>query len=239
MSELRPQLEEILETLWVLTEDRDQRTASFDELYKELLGRKKFSEELTKSLLEELISLKFIEINNDRNIILSQKGYVRARQIIRFHRLYERLFSDVLRMEDNTIIENSACVLEHIISADVEESVCTLLGHPKTCPHGFKIPPGPCCEQKISTVSSIIVPVTELDIGESGPIAYITSKDNREMNKLLAFGILPGNILKMHQKMPFNGPIVVQIDETQLALEKSIADQISVRRGKRKHHSND
>ena len=235
MSEVRPELEEILEILWTLTEDLDKKTVSFEDLYEEIIEKEGFSdsEELTKNLLEELISLDYIDIKDDRDVTLTQKGFARARQIIRCHRLYERLFTDVLRMKDDAKIENSACVLEHVISSDVEENVCTLLGHPKTCPHGYKIPPGPCCERKIATVSSIIVPVTELDIGETGIIAYITSQDNREMDKLLAFGILPGNPLKLHQKMPRNGPIVLQIDETQVALEKEIADQISVRRGKK------
>lgn len=234
MSELRPELEEILETIWVLTEDMNKKSVSFEELYEQLRENEELSEELTKSLLEELISLKFIDIKDDHELLFSEKGYERARQIIRSHRLYERLFSDVLRMKDDEQIESSACVLEHVIAADVEENVCTLLGHPKTCPHGYKIPLGPCCRRKATTVSSIIVPITDLDIGETGNIAYIASKNNREMDKLLAFGILPGNKVKLHQKMPLNGPIVIQIDETQVALEKSVAAQISVRRGKKR-----
>ncbi|MHA1129812.1 MAG: metal-dependent transcriptional regulator [Candidatus Helarchaeota archaeon] len=232
MSELRAQLEEILERTWMITEDVNKKSVSFEELYGMLHDQMHFSEELTKSLLEELVSLNFIEIQ-DNKITLSKKGYARARQIIRSHRLYERLFTDVLRITDDTRIESGACVLEHVISADVEESVCTLLGHPKTCPHGYKIPPGACCKRGATTVSSIIVPVTELDIGESGTIAYIASENNREMDKLLAFGILPGNRVKLHQKMPLNGPIVIQIDETQVALEKSIAEKIAVRRLKK------
>ncbi len=233
MSEIYPDLEEILEHLWMLTEDLDRKTTGFEELYKQLLEDKKFSGERTKSLLNELIDLKFIEIQ-DEQIKLTEKGYQRARQIIRSHRLYERLFSDVLRIEDEEKIEKGACVFEHCIEPDVEESVCTLLGHPKTCPHGFKIPPGPCCDRNVSTISSIISPVTKLDIGETGIISYITSQSNRQMDKLLAFGILPGNPVKLHQKMPLNGPVVIQIDQTQVALEKSVAENIYVRRRARK-----
>ena len=234
MSELRPELEEILEMIWMLTVDENEKTTNFEDLYKILDENKLFSGELTKSLLEELISLKFVEIDDKEHIQLRQKGYDRARQIIRSHRLYERLFSDVLRIEDDAQIERGACVLEHVIAEDIEENVCTLLGHPTKCPHGRPIPPGLCCERRDSTVASIFLPVTELDIGESGTIAYIASNDNRQMDKLLAFGILPGNDVKLHQKMPMNGPVVIQIDETQVALEKSVADQICIRRGKKK-----
>ncbi|MHA1648722.1 MAG: metal-dependent transcriptional regulator [Candidatus Helarchaeota archaeon] len=232
MSELRHDLEEILEYIWMLTKDIDKKSTTIGELHQKIYDSKKFSEEKTKSLVNELNSLNFIKVKDDR-IEFSKKGYERARQIIRCHRLYERLFSEVLRIADDAKLEKEACVLEHIIASDVEESVCTLLGHPKTCPHGFKIPPGPCCKKKLSTISSIIVPVTELDIGESGTISYITSQSNREMDKLLAFGILPGNPIKLHQKMPLNGPIVLQIDQTQVALEKSVAEHIYVRRIKK------
>ncbi|NVM29747.1 MAG: metal-dependent transcriptional regulator [Candidatus Helarchaeota archaeon] len=233
MSELRSDLEEILEIIWMLTVDENEPTTTFEELYKNLYETKEFSGELTKSLLEELISLKLIDIKDDIHVALSQKGYDRARQIIRAHRLYERLFADVLRIKDDAQIERGACVLEHIIAEDVEETVCTLLGHPTKCPHGRPIPPGLCCERRDSSIASIFTPVTELDIGETGQIAYISSNDNREMDKLLAFGILPGNAVKLHQKMPYNGPIVIQIDQTQVALEKSVADQICVRRIKK------
>jgi len=232
MSELQPNLEELLEIVWMLTEDMNKKSTNFEDLSKKLNEKKGFPEEHAKQFLEELIALKFIDTQG-KELCFSKKGYDHARQIIRRHRLYERLFHDVLQM-DETKMESSACEYEHVISEDVEESVCTLLGHPRTCPHNRIIPPGRCCERKVSTISSIIVPITNLDIGETGTVAYITSQNNREMDKLLALGILPGNSVKLHQKMPFEGPIVIQIDQTQVALEKSIADQICVRRVKKK-----
>ena len=130
-------------------------------------------------------------------------------------------------------VELDEFVLQHVIAEDIEENVCTLLGHPSQCPHGRPIPPGLCCERRDSTIASIFLPVTELDIGESAIISYISSNDNRQMDKLLAFGILPGNSVKLHQIMPLNGPVVIQIDQTQVALERDVAEQICVRRGKR------
>ncbi len=230
MSELKPELEEMLELIWMLTIEKNKNSTNFEKLYEAIHNEKEFSGELTKSLLEELISLKFIEIKDNNEIYLIQKGYDRAREIIRCHRLYERLFTDVLRMDDDIKIEKGACVLEHVIAEDIEEKICTLLGHPKTCPHGKSIPLGPCCKRKDSIISSILTPVTDLEVGETGVIAYLSSNTNREMDKLLAFGILPGNSIKLHQKMSHNGPVVIQIDQTQVALERSIADQICVRR---------
>jgi len=73
-------------------------------------------------------------------------GEARARDVIRRHRLAERLFRDVLGIHDEAEIESSACKFEHILSPEVTDRMCSLLGHPQECPHGSRIPRGPCCE---------------------------------------------------------------------------------------------
>jgi putative ABC transport system ATP-binding protein len=75
------------------------------------------------------------------------KGEQRARDVIRRHRLAERLFMDVLSIHDEEEIEASACKFEHILSPEVTDRMCSLLGHPKACPHGSPIPRGACCAE--------------------------------------------------------------------------------------------
>jgi Mn-dependent DtxR family transcriptional regulator len=77
---------------------------------------------------------------------LTAKGRQRAADIIRRHRLAERLFTDSLAMDSETEIEQQACKFEHILSPEATDKICTFLGHPKTCPHGAPIPPGKCCD---------------------------------------------------------------------------------------------
>jgi DtxR family Mn-dependent transcriptional regulator len=48
-------------------------------------------------------------------------------------------------MDSETEIEQQACKFEHILSPEATDKICTFLGHPRTCPHGAPIPPGPCC----------------------------------------------------------------------------------------------
>jgi putative ABC transport system ATP-binding protein len=78
--------------------------------------------------------------------VLTGKGTDRARDIIRRHRLAECLFRDTFEIRSNEQIESNACVLEHVLSAEVTESICKFLKHPAQCPHGRPIPRGPCCE---------------------------------------------------------------------------------------------
>ncbi len=79
-------------------------------------------------------------------VILTERGRRRAASIIRRHRLAERLFTDSLAMDSETEIEQQACKFEHILSPEATDKICAFLGHPRTCPHGAAIPPGPCCE---------------------------------------------------------------------------------------------
>jgi len=78
-------------------------------------------------------------------VTLTPRGRDKAGSIIRRHRLAERLFTDSLAMDSETEIEEQACKFEHILSPGATDKICSFLGHPKTCPHGAPIPPGPCC----------------------------------------------------------------------------------------------
>ncbi|HWF92983.1 MAG TPA: ATP-binding cassette domain-containing protein [Terriglobales bacterium] len=76
---------------------------------------------------------------------LTARGRQKAGDIIRRHRLAERLFTDSLAMDSETEIEQQACKFEHILSPEATDKICTFLGHPRTCPHGAPIPSGACC----------------------------------------------------------------------------------------------
>lgn len=78
---------------------------------------------------------------------LTEKGLKRAADVIRRHRLAERLFTQTFEVQNEDEIEQQACKFEHILSPEVTDKICTFLNHPKTCPHGSPIPPGPCCKE--------------------------------------------------------------------------------------------
>ena len=92
---------------------------------------------------------------------LTPRGRERAGSIIRRHRLAERLFTDSLAMDSETEIEQQACKFEHILSPEATDKICTFLGHPRTCPHGAPIPPGPCCASRSLRVTTESLRVSE------------------------------------------------------------------------------
>jgi putative ABC transport system ATP-binding protein len=93
--------------------------------------------------LGRMADLKLVEMR-DTVVHLTETGNRRARDVVRRHRLAERLFKDTFAIDDSEA-HTQACKFEHIISPELDQRICTFLGHPKTCPHGNPIPPGDCC----------------------------------------------------------------------------------------------
>jgi putative ABC transport system ATP-binding protein len=104
------------------------------------------SDEPATRALARMSELRLVEMHNG-DVLLTTVGSRRARDVVRRHRLAERLFKDTFAIDD-TEARNQACKFEHIISPELDHRICTFLGHPKTCPHGNPIPPGDCCDAK-------------------------------------------------------------------------------------------
>lgn len=159
-------------------------------------------------------------------IQLSPRGYDLARGLIRRHRLAERLFTDVFDLSKD-IIHEDACKMEHILSEELTDSVCTFLGHPPTCPHGRPIPRGECCKKYRLDVQPVVVRLTEFEVGKSGKIIFITPTEAGRIGRLSSIGIIPGSVIRLLQKRP---SVVLQIDETTVAIDPDIAKEIFVKR---------
>ena len=97
-------------------------------------------------VLGRMSDLQLVELQNGA-VQLTPGGSRRARDVVRRHRLAERLFKDTFAIDDDEV-HNQACKFEHIISPELDQRICSFLGHPKTCPHGNPIPPGDCCNGK-------------------------------------------------------------------------------------------
>ena len=103
-------------------------------------------EEPSARVLSRMSDLHLVELQNGE-VQLTPAGAQRARDVVRRHRLAERLFKDTFSIDESEA-HTQACKFEHIISPELDQRICTFLGHPKTCPHGNPIPPGDCCDGK-------------------------------------------------------------------------------------------
>jgi DtxR family Mn-dependent transcriptional regulator len=209
-------IEEALSIIW---EQREKKVADKITIIKMFLAS------IDEDISAELLGDGYITIEKDI-IKLSEKGEAKARDIVRRQRLAERLLMDVLELGRREV-DSSACALEHILSKEVEESICTLLGHPKECPHGLSIPSGQCCEKAKGLIESIVIPLTKLSVSESGKIVYVLTRNHPQLHRLMSFGIVPGARILLHQKSP---SVIIQIEETQVALEEEIAKEIYIKK---------
>src|SRR5437667_10534953 len=90
-------------------------------------------------MLKRLVRDGYVEMDQKRQVTLTEAGNQAAEAVLRRHRLTERFLVDMLGMQWHQVHEE-ACRLEHFISGAVEARVVTTLNHPTTCPHGNPIP---------------------------------------------------------------------------------------------------
>lgn len=210
---LSDKAEEILETLWL--EEEEKKSASTD--------LKQLNIDKDTPLLKELSGL--ITVTKDYKVSLTPKGKEKGRDVVRRHRLAERLLTDVLDIK-HQILHETACKFEHLLHKDVGDNICILLGHPKVCPHGHPIPTGECCKKKKTAVMKVVSSLSELSPGQQGTIAYLQANEPEKLQKIMAMGILPGMHIELIQAFP---SFLFKVENSQFAVDESIASELFVR----------
>ncbi len=209
-----PVVDEVLERLWYAREEQRPVTT---------VAELKLNGDGARAV-EELIAAKQVR-RLGAALELTDDGAERARGIVRRHRLAEILFTQVLdvAMAD---AEKSACELEHILAERVVDRVCTFLGHPPACPHGQPIPQGSCCQVYSKKVDPLITRLVDLPLGASGSVVFIAPKSVSRLNRLAAFGVVPGSQIRLVERKP---SVVLACGQTSIAVEDEIGREIYVR----------
>jgi DtxR family Mn-dependent transcriptional regulator len=205
--------DEHIEQLYYMKEDSDD---SIEALKTAMNGK------LDSAIIDELASEDMVELSADANKIkLTKKGQDYGSQIIRAHRLAERLLYDILGGD----FESGACEFEHIVTPELVDSICILLGHPKLCPHGMPIPQGQCCKNSSRTAQSSVIPLDELEVGQAARIAYVNCKSDQQLHKMDNLRIRPGVTVTLHQRYP---AYVIECEGSNIAMDEEIVANICV-----------
>jgi DtxR family Mn-dependent transcriptional regulator len=210
------EIEELLEALWTAEEAGE---VNFEGV------RRRCHVPVGEEMFRELETLGYVE-QRDGRLRLTENGRSRAEGVIRRHRLAERLLTDVLNFSVDRA-EATACEYEHALVPEVTESICTLLGHPRTCPHGTAIPEGPCCREARSVIRQTAIPLARVGVGSRGRVAYLRSGSHERLRRIMALGISPGTCLELEQASPAF-VLHVGAEGTEIALERSVAEDIFV-----------
>ncbi len=159
-----------------------------------------------------------------RGVELTPKGKTVALKVLRRHRLAEQLLTKVVGMKWSEVHE-IACRLEHAMTDDLTAALGKMLGNPKTCPHGNPIPDesGRLHEKKSEPLSS-------LKPREKAVLVKITEEKSEMLRYLASLGLMPGAIVEVQEKAPFEGPMIVKVMGATYAIGRNVASVVEARR---------
>jgi len=206
--------DELFEIIWTL---REEGKLTFEQIVQNCALAE------CENILKDLAKNGWLDVKG-QSVELLPKGEKRARELVRRHRLSLRMFYDLFALDG---AEAEACKFEHILSPEVTDSVCTLLGHPPNSPDGKPIPRGECCTMFRQEMKPLVAPLADLTPGEQAKIVFITPGSHSRLDRLSAMGVVPGSIVKLHQKRP---SYVIQLGETMIAVDKDITKEIFVKK---------
>ena len=206
--------EEYLETILYLT--RNSPRAKTKDIAREMDVK-------PHSVSEMLLKLKdqaMVDYMPYEGVSLTDKGRAVAIQIERKHQLLETFLVDTLGIDADRA-HDEACEMEHHMSDDTMDRMCSFLGHPRFCPDDHPITRGECCEKSVPSM-----PLTELKEGDEGIIKVIcVERGTRDY--LMSLGFLPDVLLSIKKRLPSNS-LLVRIKGSEIAIGKDIAEKIFV-----------
>jgi len=94
-------------------------------------------------MLKKLNEKELVEYNK-AGVILTETGEKIGSSMMRNSRLLEVLMDSALKVE---IDEEMVCGIEHHMNMQFTDALCTMLNHPRKCPHDHDIPMGECCSK--------------------------------------------------------------------------------------------
>ncbi len=215
MTKESPRIEEYLEYIYKLQEMHESATTS------KLAERLELSPSSVSEMLKQLEQKGLVKYA-EKGVVLTKEGELKAKKVIRKHRLSERLLTDILGFKWDKVHEE-ACRLEHDISPEMEEKIEEKLGNPKTCPHGYPIP-----DEKGVVAHDNTVKLSELTAGEVGAIVSVFEENPEMLQYLGSLGLYPQVEVEVKSIAPFGGPILVMVAGEGKSLGKELTEKILV-----------
>jgi DtxR family Mn-dependent transcriptional regulator len=213
-----PTIEEYLEQIYRLEKEYGvARTKHIAEMVRVSLGT-------VTNTIEALEQQNLVTHEPYKGVKLTEKGRRIAIDVIRRHRLAERLLTDFLKVDWNRVHEH-ACGLEHAITDDLTKPLEKALGHPTTCPHGNPIPT--MCGGLLEEESQ---PLLERTTGETSTVVKVVEEGQDLLKYLLTMNLVPGARIEVVEKAPFNGPITVKINGRVHPISRKIASIVWVKK---------
>ncbi|MGC5615541.1 iron dependent repressor, metal binding and dimerization domain protein [Georgenia sp. Z1491] len=164
-----------------------------------------------------------LHLSPSREVELTEVGRDAAVQVMRRHRLAERLLVDVVGL-DWAFVHEEACRWEHVMSGRVEERLVDLLGDPTTDPYGNPIPGSDAPEPRHG-MTSLAEATAELAEGQSSELEIVRIGEPLQVHTGLLADMRRGGLLPGARITVTRRDDVLELDAGQeLVLEMSPAD---------------
>lgn len=167
-----------------------------------------------------------VQVSKDKQIKLTPEGHARARDVVRRHRLSERMLVDILDVPIERA-ESLAHQLEHAIPPELLNRIEAKLGFPETCPYGRPIYRDG--DQAIRGDEPGSVKLAEARGGKRYKIVRIPDEDYPLLCYLVENKILPGNEVEVEDIAGYRGVVDMIHDGTHVSLGMEVASRVRVR----------
>jgi DtxR family Mn-dependent transcriptional regulator len=164
-----------------------------------------------------------------RGVKLTREGEKIALDIIRKHRLAERLLTDVLKADWSSVHED-ACKLEHALTKNLADLLDERLGHPKYCPHGNPIP----TENGFIEEHPCIC-LNDADAKESYVVERIIDEEHMDLQLLAEKNIKPQAVVTVVKRNAKK--VVLRVEGKEVCLSSTAAENVLLKKNGRNTHA--
>jgi Mn-dependent DtxR family transcriptional regulator len=174
-------------------------------------------------MLKRLEAEGLIERGEHKEALLTAAGRKRAEQVVRKHRIIERLLTDFLGY---TAAEAHvhADELGDTFSDDMVDRIAERLGNPDRCPHGW--PVDTAFEQE---ENKELAALADLGPGTRATIVRLAEHDGELLHWFYDQGLVPGAELEIEDTQPAAGQFTVRLNGDERAVSEKAAAGLFVR----------
>ncbi len=219
-------IDEYLETIYFLAfpigEYRPQASGSptLASRVAEMLGVSRAS---AGEMLKRLEAEGLVERGEHKEAILTAPGRERAEQVVRRHRIIERLLTDFMGYTAAEAHVHADEIGEGF-SDDMIERIDERLGHPQRCPHGW-----PVDTDFEQAENRYLAALSELGPGSRATIVRLAEHDGELLHWFYDQGFVPGTEVEVREAQPAAEQMTVRLDGGERTIAEKAAAGLFVR----------
>jgi DtxR family Mn-dependent transcriptional regulator len=172
------------------------------------------------NMVKRLAELRLLEHERYMGVELTPAGEKIALEVIRHHRLLELYLAETMGFSWDKV-HAEAERLEHHLSDEFESKLDSMLGYPTHDPHGDPIPSP---EGVVPLLSGI--PLQDLPLGAPALVNRVADRDSDRLRYLGELGLYPGASVMVMERMPFEGPLRIRVDDREHIIGRPLASVI-------------